>query len=418
MELIFKGLEDFKSLDFISCWFYKAAKYIEDNISTAFVTTNSICQGSQVSMLWPHIFKQNVEIHFAYSSFQWSNSAKNNAGVSVSIIGLRNQSNKPKYLYLENLRKFANNINAYLIDYPHIIVDKRKVALSKLPKISDGSGALDGGNLVLTDQEKQDLIAVYPNSSKFIKPLVGSEEMINGILRWCLWIEDSETTEACKIPPIEKRISLVKKARTEGGTRGQNCINTPNRFAWINRPTKSQIVIPTVSSERREYIPISFFTKDTIIINSASIVHDPENYVFAIITSRIHNVWVKTVAGKLENRIRYTSAICYNTFPFPSITENQKQELEKHVYNVLAEREAHSEKTLAQLYDPDKMPDGLREAHRQLDLAVEQCYRAKPFETDEERLEYLFKLYEQMIAEEKSNGTLFETEAKPKKKKK
>jgi hypothetical protein len=418
MELIFKGLEDFKSLDFISCWFYKASKYIEDNISTAFVTTNSICQGSQVSMLWRHIFKQNVEIHFAYSSFQWSNNAKNNAGVSVSIIGLRKNSNKQKYLYINNLKILANNINAYLIDYPHIIVDKRKVALSKLPKISDGCGALDGGNLMLTDLEKHDLITDYPNSLKFIKPLVGSEEMINGILRWCIWIEDFDVIEANEIPPIKIRLSLVRKARNEGGTSAQSCKNTPNRFAWINRPAKTQIVIPTVSSERREYIPISFFSNESIISNSASIVHDPENYVFAIITSRIHNVWVKTIAGKLENRIRYTSAVCYNTFPFPSISENQKNDLEKHVYRVLEERENHSEKTLAQLYDPDKMPKSLLDAHHQLDLAVENCYRSKPFKSDEERLEYLFKLYEQMIEEEKSNGTLFGTESVPKKKKK
>ena len=197
------------------------------------------------------------------------------------------------------------------------------------------------------------------------------------------------------------RIEAVREARENGGTRGKNCLNTPHRFAWINRPQENQIIIPTVSSERREYIPIGYLHKDIIVINSASIIHDPEPYVFGVITSKIHNVWVKTVAGRLRSDIRYTSAICYNTFPFPSISETQKHELEQNVYRILEVREKYSEKTMAQLYDPNKMPEDLREAHHQLDLAVERCYRSKPFEDDEERLGYLFKLYEQMIAEEK-----------------
>jgi len=418
MDLIFDGIEDYKSLDYISCWFYKACLFMNDNVRVAFVTTNSICQGSQVPMLWPHLFPFDIEIFFAYTSFQWSNNAKNNAGVSVSIIGLRKNSPKPKYLFVENLKKMASNINAYLIDYPNIIISKRKTVLSNLPKISDGSGALDGGNLVLSDIEKNEITKNYPDSTKYIRQLMGSEELINNIIRWCLWIEDEDLQNARTIQPIRERIDAVKKVRLNGGTRGKTCLNTPHRFAWINQPKNAQIIIPTVSSERREYIPISYIDKEIVVINSASIIHDPAPYVFGIITSKIHNVWVKTIAGKLENRIRYTSAVCYNTFPFPSISQSQIQEIERNVYQIIEEREKHSEKTLAQLYDPDKMPVDLREAHHQNDLAVERCYRSKPFESDEERLEYLFKLYEQMIAEEREKGTLFEAETKTKKKRK
>ena len=416
MELILSKVPDFKSLDYISCWFYKAATFINGNyIKAAFVTTNSICQGTQVSTLWPSIFNLKIEIFFCYASFQWSNNAKSNAGVACTIIGIRKISLADKFIYDNFIKKKASNINAYLIDYPNIVVNKSKHALSELPKISDGSGALDGGNLILSDNEKNELLNLYPNANFLIRRLFGSEEFINDVNRWCLWIEDGDYEFAKTIPPINERIENVRNARINGGTRGQNCINTPYKFAWINQPKERLIIIPTVSSERREYIPIGYLNNDVIISNSASIIHDPEMYIFSVITSRIHNNWVKTVAGKLENRIRYTSAVCYNTFPFPKTSEAQKQELTQCAFRILEERENHSEKTLAQLYDPDKMPQGLREAHRLNDLAVERCYRSKPFETDEERLEYLFKLYEQMIAEEKVKDTLFQEEKKAKK---
>lgn len=419
MELILSKVPDFKSLDYISCWFYKASTFINGNyIKAAFVTTNSICQGTQVSTLWPSIFNLKIEIFFCYASFQWSNNAKSNAGVACTIIGIRKNSLADKFIYDNFIKKKASNINAYLIDYPNIVVNKSKHALSELPKISDGSGALDGGNLILSDNEKNELLTLYPNAKYLIRRLFGSEEFINDVNRWCLWIEDGDYEFAKTIPPINERIENVRNARINGGTRGQNCINTPYKFAWINQPKERLIIIPTVSSERREYIPIGYLNNDVIISNSASIIHDPEMYIFSVITSRIHNNWVKTVAGKLENRIRYTSAVCYNTFPFPQISEAQKQELTQCAFRILEERENHSEKTLAQLYDPDKMPQGLREAHRLNDLAVERCYRSKPFETDEERLEYLFKLYEQMIAEEKVKDTLFQEEKKAKKNKK
>ena len=417
MALLFQGFDEYKSLDFIACWFYKASHYMTDKVFVAFVTTNSICQGSQVPLLWPNLFARNIEISFAYTSFLWANNAKNNAGVSVSIIGLRVPSNAPKYLLDGNHKQTASNINAYLINHQNIFVSKRKNALSKLPLISDGSGALDGGHLVLTDIEKNELLKNHPKAAIFIRRLLGAEEFINGLNRWCLWIENDQVATARSFAPINARLDAVKKSREDGGTRGKNCINTPHRFAWINQPKTSQIIIPTVSSERRKYIPIGYLNADVVVANSASIVHDPEPYLFALLTSNLHMVWVGAVCGRLESRYRYTSALCYNTFPFPDITDRQKAELEQSAFRILEAREQHSEKTLAQLYDPKHMPADLRAAHEQNDLAVERCYRSKLFTSDEERLAYLFTEYERMIAAENVQLDLLAAE-KPAKKSK
>ncbi len=405
MSFVFNGDNNYKSLDFISCWFFQASKYINHKTKAAFVSTNSICQGAQVELLWPKIYKNDVEISFAVHPFKWSNNAKKNAGVTCIIIGLRKRDNKDRFIIKQDHYTKAKNINPYLVDGDNIIITKRKTSLSSLPKISDGSGALDGGNLILSDEEKNILAKECIEIKSFIRPYLGSNEFIKGISRWCLWIEDTELNKANKILQVKNRIDKVRSFRINAGTRAQTAINRPHKFAWINAPKNSQIIIPTVSSERREYIPMGFIDSKAIVSNAASIVHDPEPWVFGVITSKIHMVWVKAVAGKLEERIRYTSVICYNTFPVPDLTDKQKQTITTHVYNVLEEREKHSEKTMAQLYDPDKMPDGLREAHHNLDIAVERCYRSKPFTSDEERLEYLFKLYERMT-NQKTQGEL------------
>ena len=418
LSLILDGSSNYKFLDYISCWFLKASNFIDTNIKVAFVSTNSICQGVQVEILWPPVIENNIEIFFAHTSFKWSNSAKSKAGVSVVIIGLQKKTETVKFLFGNNLFITAKNINPYLINAKNIIIKKRKNVLSKFPKISDGSGALDGGNLILSKVEKASLLSEFPDASSFIRPYLGSDEFINGLERWCLWIEDERLADALNIQEIKNRVDSVKKFRINGGTRAQTAVGRPHKFAWINRPITSQIIIPTVSSERRHYVPIGFFDNSTIISNAASIIHNPEPFIFGIVASTIHLLWVKTIAGRLRTDIRYTSSICYNTFPFPTISEKQKENITKSVFRIIDEREKHPEKTMAQLYDPDKMPDGLREAHRENDLIIEQCYRDKPFKSDEERLEFLFKLYEEMIKEEEEKDSLFKETKKTKKKKK
>jgi hypothetical protein len=416
LKQIFSNFKsNYKTLDYISCWFVKGAEYIADKVSFAFVSTNSIAQGSHISLLWPAVLNEGLnEIYFAHKDFPWSNNAKKAAAVICSIIGVRKKSLKPKFLYEKGICKTVKNISPYLTNEVNNIVEKRATALSGIPKMVSGNMALDGGYLLLSDIEKNQLVSEEPNSLKYIRETTGGKEYINGLTRWCLWIEDEELGDALTIPPIVKRIDDCKKFRLNGGEVARTLVNKSHQFRYRHTPKKSQIIIPLTSSIRRLYIPIGFIDKNIVIQQSAQVIYDSELYVFSVITSRMHMTWVRAVAGKLKLDYSYSVSICYNTFPFPNISAQQKENLEEHVYKILAEREAYSEKTLAQMYDPEKMPDGLREAHHQLDLAVERCYRTKPFESDEERLEYLFKLYEQMIEAEKNKDTLFEADTKPK----
>lgn len=419
-KTVFAGFKKYNNLDYIACWFYLAINYLQENISAAFVSTNSICQGTQVNDIWPSLLKGNTEIFFAHKDFPWTNNARDKAGVYCSIIGIRKINNKPKYLFENSLKYKANNINAYLIDASNIFVEKRTKPLSNFPDMNQGNIPLESGHLRFSEIEKTQIITEYPNSEKLFKKVSGSDELINNIQNWCVWISDKDKSLALSIPPIKNRIAKVIAFRKDGAENAQACLNRPHQFCMLNTAKSTQIVIPIVSSERREYIPISFVDDSYIILNSALVIYDPETYIFGVLNSKIHLLWVKIFAGRLETRIRYSVGMCWFSFPFPIISTEQKQELERNVFQVLEQRENHSEKTLAQLYDPDKMPDGLREAHHQLDLAVERCYRSKPFASDEERLEYLFKLYEQMITEEKErNGELnFElVKVKTKKKK-
>jgi type I restriction-modification system DNA methylase subunit len=415
MSIVFNGFDKYNNIDYIGCWFYKASKYLQFNIKSAFVTTNSISQGTQVNDLWPFIFKSDIEIDFAVKDFIWSNNAKNKAGVICSIIGLRKTNNNIKFLYINLFKKTAKNINAYLIDAPNIFIEKRTVPLSSFPLMIQGNIALDDGYLQLSPTEKEELTREFPESVLLVRRIYGSAELINKIERYCLWITNDNLELAMSIKPIRERIENVKKVRINGATNAKSCANRPHQFCMLNTTNEIQIVLPRVSSIRRDYIPMDFLDKSNIISDAAQVILDAKPDTFSVLNSKIHVLWVKSFAGKLKNDFRYSAGICWYSFPFPQISEAQKQELTQCAFRVLEERENHSEKTLAQLYDPDKMPEGLREAHRLNDLAVERCYRSKPFESDEERLEYLFKLYEKMIAEEKVKDTLFEEEKKAKK---
>ncbi len=401
-EYVFQGIKNYKNLDYIACWFYLGAKYIKNiDAKFAFVTTNSISQGEQVAMLWSHIFDKDIEIFFAIPSFKWQNNAKSNANVIVAIIGLRNIVKSPKYLYQSGIKQKVNNINAYLINSSNVLVLKQSKPLSSIPSMEYGNKAVYGEPLILTTSEKNQLITYDSYAEQFTKPLVGAREFLNGIERWVLWIEDDRFNEAIQIEEIKKRIEKVRGLRLASKDKGANELaNFPYRFRDTKTTTTSSIIIPLTSSERREYIPIGFLSSKYIITNAGSAIYDTEPWLFSIITSKIHMTWMRTVAGRLKTDYRYSSALVYNTFPFPPITKKQKEILTGHTFAVLDEREKHSEKTLAELYDPDKMPQDLKEAHHQLDLAIERCYRKKPFESDEERLEYLFRLYEEMVEEE------------------
>ncbi len=405
MDFVFsKNVVGYKKLDYISCWFYKVANYINNsqNIESGFVSTNSVTQGEQVSILWPKIFNSGIEIHFAHQSFLWTNLAKGNAGVSCVVIGLRaNKMNEPKFLYSKDRKEQVANINGYLANTSNIFIRKRTSSLSNLPAISLGSSAYDGGNLMLTEDERNLLIDEYPDSARFIKRFMGAAEFIRDIKRYCIWIEDKDVNDSIKIPEIKKRLEYVKTFRN-ASKRGKTLetASTPHKFTEIRQQNKVGIIAPIISSESRKYIPFGFIDKNIIVPNSARIIHDPEPYMFGIINSNMHMVWVRAVAGRLKTDLRYSGTICYNTFPFPDTTHKQRELITEHVYNILDERQRHPDKTMAELYNPDRMPDGLKQAHEFLDKVIDKIYRTKPFKNDEERLAHLFKLYEKMITNE------------------
>ncbi len=414
LTAIFNRFKNYKNLDYIACWFKKGADYISGfNAKLAFVSTNSICQGEQVALLWPYVLNK-VEISFAYKSFKWTNNAKGNAGVTVIIVGLSNKLKQQKYIYVDKLKKEVRNINGYLIDAPNIFIHRNSTSINGFPNLLMGNKPTDGGHLILSESEKDDLIFKFPESKGLIKKLISGGDFLNGKMRWCLWITNSNLNVAKSIPPIQERINKVKKFRLKSKANSTvEYANLAHKFRQISFKETNCIVVPFTSSIRRNYIPFDYIESDTIVTNSAGVIYDAEFWIFGVISSRMHMVWVSAVAGKLKTDYRYSGSICYNSFPFTNISTKQKEQINLHVFVVLEEREKHSGKTLAQLYDPDKMPKGLREAHHQLDLAIERCYRLKPFESDTERLEYLFKEYEKMI----NKNTLLEKPKRTRKKK-
>lgn len=400
ISYVFGKLKNSKILDYISIWFYLGAKYIhESKAKYAYVSTNSICQGEQVSVLWPQILKMNEEIAFAYTSFKWTNNAKYNAGVTVVIVGVFNKSNNKKLLFTSDKQIESSVINPYLSVGTETIVHKDVHTPDGYPKLCFGCMPYDNGNLLFNKVEYEDFIAKYSSFSKYLRMMYGSEEFINGKPRYCLWIDEQDADEALKNEEIARRVERTKELRLD--STDVACLKLAEKpYQFREHPIldRDKIIIPRVSSERRRYIPMGFLDKGTVISDSAFAIYDASLWLFGILTSEMHMVWVRTVGGRLETRYRYSAGLCYNTFPFPFISDTKKSEIEEAATNVLLARENYPEKTLADLYDPEKMPEDLREAHEELDAIVESCYPGAPFPNDEARLECLFKLYEKMTA--------------------
>lgn len=386
----------YKKLDYIAVWFLKATNYCKESAASfAFVTTNSITQGEQVALLWPIILNYGLDISFAYTSFKWSNNAKYNAGVTVVIIGVGVNPQRKK-LIGNNIR-IVDNINPYLNAGSNLYIVSTYSPRNGMQEMTYGCKANDDGNLILEQHEVDMLLRDFPNSKKFIKPLKGALEFIRDEKRYCLWIDDADYSEACAIAPICERIERNRVYRSNGSHEAKRLAERPHQFREhyeINNTQK--VLVPRVSSERREYFPIGYVSADTVIIDSAFAIYDAEKWLFALLTSKMHNLWVRTVGGSLETRIRYSATLCYNTFPFPKLSEAQKETLAQLAQNILNIRDENYDMTLGKMYNPESMPEELRNAHRQLDLAVERIYRPEPFASDEERLEYLFKLYAKM----------------------
>jgi hypothetical protein len=401
---VFDESESFsKNLDYIALWFIKGARYISGtNAQLAYVTTNSVSQGEHVALMFPKIFEQGLEIGFAFTSFEWSNNAKHNAGVTVAVIGLRNKSDKQKYIWADGIRTSADNINGYLANADNIIIERKAKPISDLPDMVFGSMPRDGGYLILSTKERKQIIDEYPEASQFIKKFFGAAEYIKGQVRYCIWVSEEDYELAKTIPPIRKRFEEVANNRSGSDAKStRDYANRPYRFVQISYSPKQSIILPKTTSNSREYIPMGFVDKDTVVSDLSFAIYDAELWVLGLLTSKMHMAWVKTVAGRLRVGFRYSNTIVYNNFPVPPLRTEEKSAIEEKVLSILDVRENHAEKTLAEMYDSKKMPDDLRLAHQELDELVDNIYRKKVFENDEDRINHLFELYEIMISRER-----------------
>lgn len=395
-------------LDYVSGWYIKAAKYIQNtNIRVAFVSTNSIVQGEQTSILWGYMLhKYNTKIHFAHRTFKWSNEAKGNAAVYCVIVGFANfeTSNKSIFEY-EDIKGEAHeikakNINPYLVDAKDILIEKKSNPICNVPKMSFGNMPLDGGHLLLSDEEKEEFLKRSPNASKFIKPLISAHEFLNGEKRWCLWLVNAEPSELKKFPDILKRVEQVKEFRLASiAASTRKFASTPTLFRDRNQPS-TFIVIPRHSSENRRYIPFGYFTKDSIVSDSCLSIPNATYFHFGVLQSEIHMAWVKYIAGRIKSDYRYSKDLVYNNFPWPQDIATQKiHGVEKLAQQILKVRERYPNSSLADLYDPLTMPVDLVRAHQDLDNFVDICYRNQPFQSEAKRMEFLFELYEKYTAD-------------------
>ena len=408
-----KRTKNWKSLDYVAGWFMKAADYgVHTQAAAAFVSTNSICQGQQVPILWPLIFSSGHRIFFAHTSFKWANLASHNAGVTVVIVGIAINAGTERRLFSEKNTdsngsslevKKTSHINAYLIPGANVIVEKSARPISGQGQMDFGSKPVDGGSFFLNFEEKNKLLKNVPQANKFIREYSNSDEFINGKQRYCLWVEDSDLDNAMQIPEIQQRISNVKNMRLASKKKQtQSEANTPHKFSEIrHQSSKRTLVVPRVSSENRPFLPVGIVEGTTIIGDRNFALYDAPLWNMAIIASRLHWVWIGTVCVRMRTDFSYSNTLGWNTFPIPTLTEQNKADLTACAENILLAREAHFPATIADLYNPETMPDNLRLAHEQNDEVLERVFIGRRFKNDTERLEKLFDLYTKMINKKK-----------------
>jgi hypothetical protein len=408
MLIVGKEVPNIGTLDYVIGWYIKAVQLIKNtNVKAAFVSTNSITQGEQAINFGSWFIAQNIQINFAHKTFQWTNEAKGMAAVHCVIIGFSYPNNSKKFIYDYKEIKGepylieASNINPYLVNAPNILALARSSPISKVPPILNGSIPADGGNLILSEEEKWELILKEPQSKDFIRQYVGAEDFIQNKKRFCLWLIDCPPDILRQMPTILKRIDEVKKMREASAkipTRRKAA--TPTLFTENRQPrVGGYLAIPRTSSENRSYIPIGFLDSDIIAANDLQIVPNASKYHFGVLISAMHMAWVKLTAGRLKSDIRYSAKFCYNNFPWPEApTDKQTKAVEEAAQAVLDARAQFPNSSLADLYDPNTMPPALVKAHQQLDKAVDLCYRPQPFPNETKRIEFLFELYDKYTA--------------------
>jgi len=403
MDTIFEGkLPTWRNLDYVAAWFVLAADHIAAcGSQAAMVSTNSICQGEQVSALWPLIRKQNVEIGFAHTGFRWANSAAHNAGVACIIVGLRQISREPKRIYSrqsehESTQAIAQNINSYLVDAPDVSLASKA---NDLPVMLGGNMAADGGGLILSPGEKTAILASNSEASSFIKRYMGSNDFLNDVERYCIWVPEDRVDEARAISSLCARFDLVERSRLASpAPTTRERASASHRFIQIQDALKPAILIPSVSSERRQYLQVGFVDADTIVSNTAFAIYNPPVWMLALLSTRMHMAWTKAVGGRLEDRIRYANRIVYDTFVPPPLDKLRRTTLEEYALRIVDARQPHLDdgRSIAWLYNPETMPDNLCAVHDELDEEFEGMYVGRRFRHDAERLGHLFRLHARM----------------------
>ncbi|MYG28846.1 MAG: class I SAM-dependent DNA methyltransferase [Boseongicola sp. SB0677_bin_26] len=411
LKRIFEGrAKRWKSLDYVAGWFMKAVDYgMQTRTVSAFVATNSICQGQQVAILWPLIHATGHEIAFAHTSFKWANLAAQNAGVTVAIVGLSDHAGPSRRLYSDRrdgrpISRKVGNINAYLVPGPNLTVAQKAHPASGVGEMFFGNKPVDGGHLLLTGNDVDALGLDSKEKARLIRRFFGSAEFIRGLSRYCLWIEEEHLQDALAIPAIHNRVEAVRAVRLASRDSGANKMaDRAHQFREMNFGMKSTIAVPAISSENRDYLPCGLLPRGSIVSNKCYALYDAPLWNMALIASRLHWVWIGTVCVRLEMRFSYSNTLGWNTFPLPKLTAKNKADLTACAENILLAREAHFPATIAELYDPEKMPENLRAAHERNDEVLERIYIGRRFGNDTERLEKLFELY----------STLTEAEKKP-----
>jgi hypothetical protein len=404
VEGVFRGLESGGVLDYVACWYKKAAEYSKDTaIETAFVSTNSICQGEQAPVLWPELMnKYGIKIHFAHQTFKWWNEARDRAAVYCVIIGFGRIDRKEKYIYHyadvagNPVEISASQINAYLVDAPVMFIQKRNQPLCNVSVMVKGSSPTDDGNFLLTQEERDSLIVQDKSLAEIIRPFTGAREYLHNIQRYCIWLKGVSPDKYRKIKAIQKKIENVHAMRSASKREAtRKLVDFPALFGEIRQPDTDYLLIPRVSSERRRYIPIGFLSKEVIAGDTCMVVPNATLYEFGVLTSGMHMAWMRYVCGRLKSDYRYSASIVYNNFPWPQPAAKQKESIEKAAQAVLDARAVFPTSSFADLYDPLSMPPVLTKAHQSLDKAVEKAY-GKEFTNDADRVAHLFYLYQTM----------------------
>lgn len=394
--------------DFVSAWFFKASQFmVNTRIKAAFVATNSITQGEQVTNVWQPLYDRfKIHIDFAYQTFKWNSEAKDKAAVHCVIIGFSTiPTSKQKVLFDKQKVEFVDEINPYLKSGRTVFIESRNHPICMVNKMTTGNRPADGGHLIIEEEDYDDFIRREPKAKKFIKKLTGAAEYINNKNRYCLWLVGASPSELRSMPLVIERIELCRKDRLAGAVDRQKLAETPTVFRETKNPTQ-YMVVPRVSSESRRYIPIGFLDNNTIPTDSATIIEEATLYDFGILTSNVHMAWMRTVAGRLEMRYRYSAKIVYNNFPWPTVTEEQKQFIANTAQGILDARALYPDCSLADLYHELTMPVELRKAHQANDIAVMKAYGMikkvdgkDTFLTESETVSKLFELYEELMGE-------------------